>query len=330
MRMLRQTNPIFIVGMNGSGTTMMLDCLNGHPDLYGFRRETQVIPRYIETLSNYGDLNNDENFLRLWDEFRQLSHFIDVNNGTSPPLPENWRELPRTFSTIINETFGYFSSKENKSRWCEKTPMHALHITKISELLPNAQFIHMIRDGRACAASFHRRWKYTPELTLYRWKNVVQEARQQGALIRNNYMEVRYEKLTESPQEQMERVCAFLLVPFSKSVLAPSRTRTFTGSTNNKITQNKETWPYYFNASELKKLEKIGGKMLFKLGYSTNSPESDVTPPLILRKLWLYRDYIRYGLKLMLKDIQKGDKQMFIYNVRKIKNAIIQRLTTKY
>ena len=48
-------NPVFVVGMNGSGTTMLLDCLNNHPKLFGFRGETKIIPHYISSLNKYGE-----------------------------------------------------------------------------------------------------------------------------------------------------------------------------------------------------------------------------------------------------------------------------------
>ena len=36
--------PVFIVGMNGSGTTMLADSLGKHPDLYMFPNEAKVLP----------------------------------------------------------------------------------------------------------------------------------------------------------------------------------------------------------------------------------------------------------------------------------------------
>lgn len=42
---LKHSEPIFIVGMNGSGTTMLLDCLGRHPQLYGFPLHSRVISK---------------------------------------------------------------------------------------------------------------------------------------------------------------------------------------------------------------------------------------------------------------------------------------------
>ena len=131
--------PVFVVGMNGSGTTMMLDCLNGHSRLFGFRRETLIIPHYIARAARSGDLREDVTFLRLWDDFRGEQVFRYLNKRRTPPLPEDWREQPRTLGTIVDETFLHFARRDNKQRWCEKTPMHAQHITSLSGLFPEAR-----------------------------------------------------------------------------------------------------------------------------------------------------------------------------------------------
>ena len=50
--------PVFVVGHNGSGTTMLADCLGHHPDLYIFPFETRVLPHFIRKLARYGDLSD--------------------------------------------------------------------------------------------------------------------------------------------------------------------------------------------------------------------------------------------------------------------------------
>ena len=58
MKYLR-AEQIFIVGMNGSGTTMLLDCLANHSMLFGFPGETKVLPSFLERESQYGDLADE-------------------------------------------------------------------------------------------------------------------------------------------------------------------------------------------------------------------------------------------------------------------------------
>lgn len=323
-------SPVFVVGMNGSGTTMLLDCLDNHSMLYGFKRETRVLPYFMSSLAKYGDLSQDNNFLRLWNDIRNIPDFKDVNNGVSPPLPEDWQSFSRDLAFVIDYNFHYFAEKEGKSRWCEKTPMHALHIVSLAELFPGAKFIHIIRDGRACAASFHRRWGHTPELTIYRWKNVVHEARRQGAIIKARYFEIYYEDLVRDPETWMRKVCDFLDIPYDRNVLSLSRSRTITGSTDKSIVEKEDKWRTHFNEQEITRLENIAGKTLSELGYIINSTASDKDPSLIHRKLWLFRDYIRLGLMFAYKDLTGNNRGKWKKLFWRITRAVKQRITTKY
>ena len=213
------TGPVFIVGMNGSGTTLLLQSLGNHPDLYGFKGETRVLPHFIAHLHRYGNLDNNHNFLRLMRDIHALRAFCQQNGGHPVPLPKDWATMPRDLASIVDTAFRYFAVKEHKDRWAEKTPMHALHITELARLFPSACFVHVIRDGRDSAASFHRRWHRTPAITIHRWKTVVREARRQGMRVGDRYFELRYEDLTREPEVWMERVCTFLGLPFCGTVL---------------------------------------------------------------------------------------------------------------
>lgn len=312
--------PVFVVGMNGSGTTMLLDCLDNHPNLYGFRRETRLLPYVLATLPKYGDLQVDDNFRRFWDAVRSIPAFRYVNGGEPPAIPDDWREVERSAAAVIDRVFMDFARKAGKQRWCEKTPMHALHIRRFAELFPRARFVHIVRDGRSCAASFQRRWRYTPEFTMYRWKEVVREASRQGAEIPERYLQVRYEDLTADPRQWMTEVCRFIDEPFAEDVLAPSRLRSFTGSRDTSIVARKASWQRQFDPAQQRRLELIGGRWLSALGYETQFADSDHDPAWPLRKYWLYRDYLRLGFR-SLRRRDPGTR---------IVMAVKQRLTTRY
>jgi hypothetical protein len=324
-------NCVFIVGMNGSGTTMLLDCLDSHPELYGFPRETKILPYYIRGLSKYGNLDKDKNFLRLYNDLRKEFVFWIVNKGETPPLPANWRDLPRDFGSVIDSILMYFTVQAGKKRWCEKTPMHILHMLALSKLFPNAKFIHVIRDGRACAASFHRRWHYKPQLTIYRWKKVVREGRNQGVSIGERYYEVFYEELTADPEHWMKKICAFLGLPYDDRVLKVSRKRVMTGSSARGIVCDQKIWPSYFNKRDIESLELIAGSELMKFGYRTRYPDSDADPSRLVLLYWTYCGHSRAKInELFRRVIKKRQEGQWRYYINWIKDAIRSRTTTKY
>lgn len=289
-----QLRPVFVVGMNGSGTTMLVESLGRHPRLYAFPRETRAFPQLITALQQFGDLATDENFLELWNTVASLPE-IQIKNGMQPvPIPSNWREHPRTLATVIDAVMRHFACQQGKSRWAEKTPQHVLHISTLAELFPQAQFIHIIRDGRDCAASFHRRWKRTPALTIRRWRHAVREGRKQGERLGpRRYLEVHYERLTEDPEQWMRRICAFLDLPFHPEVLKSSWPQSDRRGKEDTIRPNADRWRSYFSAREVRRLEAIAGHTLAEMGYSVSTEGTDSDPPRAALRYWTLRDGLR-------------------------------------
>jgi len=285
--------PVFIVGMNGSGTTMLLDSLSRHSALYGFPRETRLIPHLMAISARYEPLSQNKNFHRLWRYTTGLAPFRLANGGAPMPLPPGWTSCSRDLAGLLNMLFLCYSSATGETRWCEKSPQYAYHMLALANLYPEARFIHMIRDGRDCARSFHRRWRRSPELTITRWKQLVRIARTQRDSLDPRYMEVRYEDLTTDPELWMKRVCAFLDLPFETAVLQSSQPYLADAAEGNGSQANSGLWRTCFCAGRVRQLEAIAGKLLKELEYDTSSPNSDHTPGPWQQRGWRIADALR-------------------------------------
>ena len=123
-----------------------------------------------------------------------------------------------------------YAARMNKPRWGDKTPVYALHIATLSRLLPEARFIHIVRDGRDSCLSWRKTW-FSPGddlRTLARhWRDWVMAGRQQG---RGNsaYLEIRYEDLIADASAVLQTICRFIELDFDPAMLryherAPSR-----------------------------------------------------------------------------------------------------------
>ncbi len=301
--------PVFVVGMNGSGTTMLLDHLDSHPELYGFPLETKILPDYLGGTRAETSLQNDDAFRALFDEMAKSYTFLVENDGRPVPLPPSWQKLPRTPAGIFDYIMTYFAGHEAKSRWCEKSPLHVQYISLLSTSFPDAKFIHVIRDGRDCAASFHRRWSYTPRSTIYRWKRSVIDGRAQGnALPQGRYLEVFYERLTFDPQQQLQEVCRFLEIDFTESMLQAKRdTKRVQGLAELEIVSNSGKFRSYFSARDLDGLEKIAGSTLASLGYPTDRQTASYDPPIVLRHLWRLSDRTRFAAELTVNKMRSPE-----------------------
>ncbi len=297
---MNDCGPVFVVGMNGSGTSMMLDSLGRHPDLYAVPHETLMMPYIIEQARRFGNLEVDENFF-AYGRFAldQMPVLRRITGTDRLELPGNWLAQPRTVAGVFDGIFGSLAVGQNTRRWCEKTPDHVQHIRTLAEVFPDAGFVHMIRDGREVAASISRRQLRHPELVMYRWKKLVAEGRAAGAGIGNRYLEVRYEDLTSDPRAQMQRLCRFLQVRFTDEILQsrlpqnPNRKQLPRGELG-AISPNPVKWPNYFDSATVRRLEEIGGRMLGELGYEVRTVSGDDEPKWWQKKLWRAMDFLRY------------------------------------
>lgn len=321
-------SPVFIVGMNGSGTSMLADSLGHHPDLYMFPRETRMLPELIMSKDKWGNLDDLNNRKALARYLGKTKAYWHANNETNVELTADELSQPG-FHGVVDSLYRSFADKQGKQRWGDKTPMYIQHIKLLADAFPLARFVHIIRDGRDCAQSFHRRWNYDPKRTIYRWKKTVEDGSRAGSKLgKERYMEIFYEDLTENPERIMGEVCSFLGLAYSDDVLCSSMPYMVTSAQSNsgKIVQNSNKWGSYFNENELMELEGIAGRLLGRLGYEVIYKEGDKSPGLLARKLWEIKDSTHAVLYHVKNYGIKGTPAL----IKRIKSSLAQLKTNKY
>jgi hypothetical protein len=323
-------DPVFIVGMNGSGTTMLADSLGKHPEIYVFRGETRLLPYLIAKVEKFGDLNIDKNFMALWDSVRKIPNLRWANGGITPPLPRNWREFPRNVVSVVDAVFRFIAAKEGKVRWGEKTPQHVQHLKTLHEVFPTAKFLHIIRDGRDCAASLKRRFRRNPERSIYRWKKVVTEGKLQGSMLGDCYMEVKYEEVTLDPEYWMRNICSFVGVQFDERVLKSSQPFKAGKVRNGGILPNSGKWRNDFTDFEIRQLEKIAGACLKEQGYPAGPEYGDKNPQKLKLVTWMVGDYWREFTWFFIKRLRKKQWNVFGLMYHIVVRAIKQKSANKY
>ncbi|MCF7983819.1 MAG: sulfotransferase [Thiohalocapsa sp.] len=302
--------PVFLVGMNGSGTTMLLDSLGRHPDLFGFMRETRLLPHAIRQVRALGDLSDDERFAQAWRLLQRIPAFEVVYGEGPPPIPDNWRQFPRDAGAVADAFFRFFATSAGKTRWCEKSPQNVQHIELLASVFPAAKFVHVIRDGRACAASFHRRWGRNPQMTVYRWKHAVAEGRRQGEALGERYFEVRYEALTSDPDHWMRGICEFLDIAFDPCVLDSRQPQSSQPNQPGKIRANPSSWATYFSPAKLKSLEDLAGGYLAELGYETRYSAGAREPSRLQKRFWRTEELMRLWISLIMRKARGENRYL--------------------
>ncbi|MCB0125049.1 MAG: sulfotransferase [Caldilineaceae bacterium] len=300
---MAEQGPIFIVGMNGSGTTMLADLLDNASELYVFPRETRMIPWLIRNVDRYGNLQKRANLATLLQAFCDLYAVRMVSRGDVPPV-DAVRE-PSVYG-VVDAVYRHLAAKEGKRRWVEKSPMNLQFMLPIAAEMPTAKFIHIYRDGRDVAQSNQRRWHKHPIWSIYRWVQTVRQGRKDGSTLGpTRYLEVSYEALTEEPEATMRRVSEFIGVPYGPELLRSSMPFVNTVYRNNikeksgTVVANSQKWKSHFSAAEVARLEEIGGRLLAELGYETANPAGEAVPSSLLRKYWRCADVVNQGILVL-------------------------------
>lgn len=313
--------PVFVVGMNGSGTTMLVDCLGRHPELYAFPREVRILPHLLERARALGGCEDLPARRVLADELGR-SRAVWEANGFQPLILSDAQLCEPGFRGVVNAILMEFALREGKRQWIEKSPGHLAYIADLAAAIPSARFIHIIRDGRDCAQSFQRRFHYDPEVSIFRWRQLVAQGREQGQRIgKERYIEIFYEALTSAPEAEMKRLCHFLEVDFVPGMLESSMRmadpRLLSGSS--RIVENSEKWRQYFTRRQVERLEAIAGATLAELGYSVTKLGSD-SPP-VWRRRW---SRLRGRLSIARDSLRKWGWRAVPTLLRAARVAVIQ------
>lgn len=208
-----------IVGAPRSGTTLLRFMLDSHSTL-AIPPETGFLPA-VYALKQTGRQTRADFFDVVTTFSGDPPAWVDFGLDAR----HFWKELeqlePFDLSEGLRIFYRLYASKQNKPRYGDKTPTYCEHIQCVEELLPEAHFIHIIRDGRDACMSL-RPLNFSPAsdirtLALY-WRNLVEAGRKAGDAARA-YMELRYEDLVREPQLQLESICRFLDLSFEPGML---------------------------------------------------------------------------------------------------------------
>ncbi|CAD5918919.1 sulfotransferase family protein [Planktothrix agardhii] len=280
-----EKSPIFIVGCDRSGTTLLRLMLIQSPILH-IPQESMFVYLLERDPENYGDLTYP---YQRWFLIRDLQ--------TNPATPESFtfpifnltleeaeraifEVTPTHVSDAIEALFKASASKLNKQRWGDKSPRHVKYIPLLAESFPHAKFVHIIRDGRDVAISIRKaKWvsNNMQEAATY-WKQRVKAGRLGGStLSKDRYYEVYYEQLVYEPEKTLKELCQWLNLDYTAQML-----EYYKGAQDRISEQHKSlfqlidqpidpsrvsAWKRSLSALEIADFESVAGDLLVELGY---------------------------------------------------------------
>ncbi len=145
--------PIFVLGCPRSGTTLLQLMLHAHPRI-AMPPETRFVLTSYEARNSFGDLREEPNRRALADSIVRERHTLFYDLGLdADEVFEKIVEGPPTLGSAIGIVFRGYARRFDKPRWGDKRPGYYQYIPALLRMFPDAQIVHLIRDGRDCVAS---------------------------------------------------------------------------------------------------------------------------------------------------------------------------------
>jgi hypothetical protein len=297
----------FVVGVGRSGTTLLRMMLDAHPEL-AMPPETHFINPLIQASGKLRFSPHTATKTIVGDQRRRWKDFglteSDLLASFEAVKPFNTSDALRAFYML-------YAEKHGKPRWGDKTPDYIRKMKKIQNTLPEARFIHVIRDGRDAGLSQNTRISKRGKDPIpgremaRRWRKRIVKSRIDAEDV-EHYIEVRYEDMIGDTEGVLRGVCEFIELDFHPAMLtyhegAAERLQEMAGAlpakkgrpereAGERVAAHAMTtkppdadrvavWKREMDEVENAEFEEMAGYLLDDLGYDTATPRENWTPP---------------------------------------------------
>jgi hypothetical protein len=238
--------PVFICGHHRSGTTLLQNLLDGHPDLL-------VLPAEATYFSSFRDVANDDPTIAALDRFvaEWVTRFIDPNYephfklGRSSTTHNPYLEFARRFFAwqfalrrawpegaqfaallALVVAYGEVVGVASPRMWVEKTPLNERFLRRFAAF-GEARFVHVVRnpdDSLVSLLTILRAAGAEPAVAEHASDigHSLRLARRHARRHPQSYLVVKYEELIAPAAREMDRVCRFLQITPHVALLEPT------------------------------------------------------------------------------------------------------------
>lgn len=276
-----QTDPIFIVGTERSGSNLLRLILNAHSEIT-VPHPPHIMAYFAPLEKYYGDLGLERNWSRLTDDVmrhvqRHIYHW---------PAPLNRAPLlaiqpPRDLFDLFAAIYDQHRANTGKARWCSKSTFMIHYTDRILGRYPEARLIWLVRDPRDVAVSSRDSVfnPYHPYHTARLWNQQQKLGLElETRLSPKNLMRCHYEDLIQNPEETVRRICEFLGVEFEPTMLrffeteeaktSASLSREWKNTGQPILGANSSRFRERLSPNEIRAIESETGPAMQQLGYA--------------------------------------------------------------
>jgi hypothetical protein len=206
-----------VMGCHRSGTNLLYDMLLSSG---GFAIHRGFLPIYKILIPRFGSMRSRANREQIFATWLRSKGFrrsgLDALQLSAAILNEC-----RTGGDFIRVVMDSMARSQQVQRWALYDPDNVLHAARVKRDIPNALFVHIIRDGRDIALSLKKMGGFTPlpwdrnqteslVATALYWEWMVHQGRAHGRKFPADYIEIRYEDLIINPHEILGKLGGFL------------------------------------------------------------------------------------------------------------------------
>jgi hypothetical protein len=276
--------PLFIVGSARSGNTLLYHTLLSSGGFAVYRTEPVVFDLLVPKFGSLRERKNRSRLLSVW--FRTYQFYLSGLNRQY--LEEKILDRCRNAGDFLAIVMDEIALQQGVERWAVWGPDNLLHIPEIARTIPNALFVHVIRDGRdvalsMCKEGWIRPFPWDRKRSLLaaglHWKWKVERGRQFGKQIRERYLEIHFEDLVRKSTETLSNVGRFIGYEFDYDQIkkAPigavaEPNSTFKRPDGRPTSDPVGRWRKYLSRWDAAQLESVIGPLLEDLGYPLEFP----------------------------------------------------------
>ncbi len=275
---------IFIGGYMHSGTSMLVNIIKQHSEIYAVGNELRLFESYPSFNHSHG--RNQKYFKSILKKLRLSEDeqaYIEVRKNTLLEETSTIGQLTIRMVQLLKEFNGNLY-------WAEKTPSNVYFIDEIFKKFPDSKIIVIHRDIRSIIASkklrtldlktgrysakkieakkLEKDWNIVAD--SFSWLGTIKAQARALSKYDNRIFLVQYEKFVQNPLEEWKRICDFLGVTYEENCLDIKFRNSAIRSDGNKlggVIASQTNWSGILSEREIKLANAINGDKLKSLGY---------------------------------------------------------------
>ncbi len=266
--------PVFIVGAQRSGTTLLRMLLNAHSKIAIPEEARFLMPmleqRHLDAGFHGEDYSKLVSFLRASEEFGLWNYdsgpfFADLEARSGIGLVE-----------MMDGLYGSFAQGEGKRYWGDKS-LFFRRIDILARMFPQGSFIHIVRDGRDVFDSWRKMdaSKDCAPAAALDWRlklNLIERAF--ARLPADRTLTIRFEDLLVNAEQVARTACGFLGVDYEEGMLEfHQKSRRYVGDHHSQLifkpieSGNQSKWRNNLSHAEKVAFDLVAGPQLDRYGY---------------------------------------------------------------